>query len=144
MEKSHDGQFALRPYRLALDGKSLCVLLGGFYNNTYWALISSLAPGDARKHSPGDNALRQMFASLCGDGAVAVDFSAGDTAYKLHWADYKVPFRMLIRAKTAKGLALCVVLLAKHSAKRFLKKNVMVRDSLFAIRRLMIGRKNSS
>jgi CelD/BcsL family acetyltransferase involved in cellulose biosynthesis len=64
----------LRPYCLRLDGQILAVMLGAYYNNTYWALVSSLAPGDLRKLSPGDYALRAMIAELCQNGTTQIDF----------------------------------------------------------------------
>lgn len=140
MDKRQDDRAVLRPYRLSLDGKTLSVMLGGAYSGTYWALISSLAKGDIRKHSPGDHALRAMIEALCMDGVDYLDFSPGDSAYKLHWADNQVAMHHLIRGKNLKGMALAVGLLAKHVAKRSAKQNPLFRQVAFALRRWTSGK----
>jgi CelD/BcsL family acetyltransferase involved in cellulose biosynthesis len=130
----------LRPYRLNLDGKILAVMLGAYYNNTYWALVSSLAPGDLRKLSPGDYALRAMIADLCQDGTSRIDFSAGDTAYKFHWSDAQVPLCLIIRSNSFKGLPLALVLLTREKLKRFAKNTPVLNSALFSLRRRLKGR----
>ncbi len=42
----------LAPFRLTLNGETQAVMMGGLHNGCYWALISSLASGAVRKHSP--------------------------------------------------------------------------------------------
>jgi CelD/BcsL family acetyltransferase involved in cellulose biosynthesis len=130
----------LRPYRLSLDGQTLAVMLGAYYNNTYWALVSSLAPGDLRKLSPGDYALRAMIADLCRDGTTEIDFSAGDTAYKFHWSDVQVPLHLIIRCNGVKGLPLAVVFLVREKLKRFAKSTPVLNSALFSLRRRLKGR----
>jgi CelD/BcsL family acetyltransferase involved in cellulose biosynthesis len=130
----------LRPYRLVLDGKILAVMLGAYRHGTYWALISSLAEGDLRKHSPGEYALRAMIKSLCEDGTVQLDFSAGDTAYKSHWSDRRVPLYFIVRATTLRGLPVAVFLLAREKLKRVAKTTRLLNTLLFNLRRYAFGR----
>ena len=139
MDKNKDTKPVLLPYCLTLDGRNLCVMLGGFHDNTYWALISSLAKGEARRHSPGDRALRGLIEALCQSGFDKLDFSAGDTAYKLPWTDYHVPLYLMLRTSSAKGLTLAIFLLGKHVTKRLLKQNPVVRGLIFTVRRLVKG-----
>jgi CelD/BcsL family acetyltransferase involved in cellulose biosynthesis len=130
----------LRPYRLMLDGKILAVMLGAYRHGTYWALISSLAEGDLRKHSPGDYALRAMIKALCEDGTTLLDFSAGDTAYKSHWSDRRVPLYFIVRATTLQGLPLAGLFLLREKLKRLAKTTPGLNTALFALRRHMFGR----
>ncbi len=138
-----EGAF-LRPYRLTLDGQILAVMLGAYCHKTYWALISSLAHGDSRKHSPGDYALRAMINALCDDGTIQLDFSAGDTAYKSHWADRSVPLYFIVRASTFKGLLFALCVLLREKAKRLAKQTPMLHAVLFNLRRIAWGRTVSS
>jgi CelD/BcsL family acetyltransferase involved in cellulose biosynthesis len=137
--KTSEG-FLLRPYRLRLDGKTLAVMLGAYRHNTFWALISSLAPGEHRKLSPGDYALRRKLAALCEDGTVRLDFSAGDTAYKFHWSDAQVPLNLIIRASTFTGLLGALFMLSREKLKRFAKRTPLLNDVLFMLRRKLRGR----
>ncbi len=133
----------LRPYRLMLDGKILAVMLGAYRHGTYWALISSLAAGEIRKHSPGDYALRAMIQALCQDGSRQLDFSAGDTAYKSHWADLAVPLFFIVRATTFKGLPLAAFILLREKLKGFAKRTPVLNTMLYDLRRILLGRKES-
>ena len=134
----------LRPHRLMLDGKILAVMLGAYRHGTYWALISSLAEGDVRKRSPGDYALRAMIQSLCEDGTVQLDFSAGDTAYKSHWSDRRVPMYFIVRATTLFGLPIAGFLLIREKLKRLAKTTPFLSTLLFNLRRYVIGQKPSA
>jgi CelD/BcsL family acetyltransferase involved in cellulose biosynthesis len=133
----------LRPYCLRLDGKILAVVLGALHRKTFWALIASIAPVTARKYSPGDYALRAMIKSLCDDGTQTIDFSAGDSVYKLHWSNREVPLLFIIRANTLKGLPVAFYLLMREKAKGFAKRTPVLNDMLFALRRMLRGRKVS-
>jgi CelD/BcsL family acetyltransferase involved in cellulose biosynthesis len=135
-----EGPF-LRPYRLILDGNILAVMLGAYRHGTYWALISSLTTGDIRKHSPGDFALRAMIQSLCEDGTRCLDFSAGDTAYKSHWADQIIPLYFIVRTSTFKGLPLAVFILLREKLKGLAKRTPVLNAMLFKLRRILRGRK---
>lgn len=134
----------LRPYRLVLDGKILAVMLGAYRHGTYWALISSLAEGDIRKHSPGDYALRAMIKSLCEDGTVRLDFSAGDTAYKWHWSDRRIPLYFIVRATNLRGLPVAGFLLLREKMKRIAKTTPFLNTLVFNLRRYAFGRSSAA
>jgi CelD/BcsL family acetyltransferase involved in cellulose biosynthesis len=129
----------LRPYRLQLDGKILSVMLGAWYNQTYWALISSLVEGELRRYSPGDFALRSMLKALCEGGAQRLDFSTGDTAYKHHWSDDIIGLSFILRASTLKGLVLAILLLVREKTKRLAKQTPWLHKLLFGLRQKLMG-----
>jgi CelD/BcsL family acetyltransferase involved in cellulose biosynthesis len=134
----------LRPYRLMLDGEIVAVMLGAYNQGTYWALISSIAPGPIQKYSPGDYALRSMIKHLCEDGTQVLDFSAGNTAYKGHWSDRQIPLYFIVRASTVCGMVAATVMLLRETIKRISKNTPIVNTLLFAMRRFAKGQNISS
>lgn len=143
MDATHNGAPVLRPYWLQQNGKTLSVMLGGIHAKTYWAMISSLAQTGALRHSPGDHALRAMIAALCDDGIETLDFSAGDAAYKLQWADRTVQLNHYIRGRTTRGIVAAAMMRSKEAVKRLVKSNSRLRALAFTLRRAISGRKAS-
>jgi CelD/BcsL family acetyltransferase involved in cellulose biosynthesis len=135
------GQLALVPYVLSLDGQPICILLGGTSCNVFWAMITSLADGPWRKHSPGDFTLRHVIAAQCTKGLLWFDFAVGDSDYKLTWADQQIDMHLVLQAGSVKGFALALGLALKHGLKRFIKSNANVRQGVFALRRALLGRR---
>ena len=133
------GAKALTPYALCLDGNPICVLLGGRSCNVFWAMITSLADGPWRKHSPGDYTLRHVIAAQCSDDLQWFDFAVGDSDYKLAWADTKIDMRLVLQSRTAKGVVAGLGLVLKHGVKRVLKENAMLREGAFALRKFVRG-----
>jgi CelD/BcsL family acetyltransferase involved in cellulose biosynthesis len=113
----------LLPYHLSIDGGMEAMMLGGNYGNGYWALISSLAASSSRRHSPGEAALRKTIEACCDRGLSFFDFSSGNTAYKLHWADEAVTLHHAIRAVTPRGYAWAAGRIAIIAAKRSIKRS---------------------
>jgi CelD/BcsL family acetyltransferase involved in cellulose biosynthesis len=111
----------LLAYHLSAGGRMEAMMLGGYYDGTYWAMISSLGDGPARRFSPGDLALRLTIEACCKAGLKTFDFSTGDTAYKSHWADDIVPHHETVRAVTARGYPFAAVAAAVELAKRSIK-----------------------
>ena len=140
MVTTSEGSF-LRPYTLRIDGETQAVMLGAYFKNTYWALVSSLAEGKSRKLSPGDYALRRMIKALCEDGTQKLDFSAGDTAYKLHWSDERIKLFLVLRGNTLKGICAALFMLLREKSKRFVKRTPLINSVAFAARRLLAGRR---
>jgi CelD/BcsL family acetyltransferase involved in cellulose biosynthesis len=103
-------------------------------------MISSLAAGEIRKYSPGDYALRAMIKSLCEDGTAVLDFSAGDSAYKTHWADSCIPLYFIVRASTFAGLPGAVYILMREKVKRIAKRTPVLSATLFKLRRIVCSR----
>lgn len=135
------GAQALIPYTLSLNGAPICVLLGGRTGGVFWAMITSLADGPWRKHSPGDYTLRHVIAAQCEDGLRWFDFAVGDSDYKLAWADTKLDMNLMLQSSSVKGLALGLGLMLKHSVKRLLKGNAILKDGSFRLRKLLLGRR---
>lgn len=135
------GTQALVPYTLSLNGEPICVLLGGRTCGVFWAMITSLADGPWRKHSPGDYTLRHVIAAQCDDGLTWFDFAVGDSDYKLAWADTKLDMNLILQSAGVRGLALGLGLITKHSVKRLLKGNAMLKDGSFRLRKLLFGRR---
>jgi CelD/BcsL family acetyltransferase involved in cellulose biosynthesis len=129
----------MRPFRLTLDDTILAVISGVYFNKTFWALISSLADHDARKHSPGDYALRGAIKKMCEVGAEHYDFSVGDADYKSQWSDRQLQLYLILRARTLPGLALATVMLAKEKTKRIVKASPLLFGALATARRVFRG-----
>jgi CelD/BcsL family acetyltransferase involved in cellulose biosynthesis len=127
----------LRPYRLMLDGKTLAVMLGAHFQNTYWALVSSLAEGAVQKYSPGDYALRRLIQSLCEDKTAVLDFSAGDTAYKHHWSDRTVDLKLIVQARNLRGMPVAGFMVLRESIKRIAKNTPALQSLLYGLRRML-------
>ena len=118
-----DMEGVLLPYHLSVDGELAAMMLGGIYDNTFWALISSLNSGVARKYSPGDAALRRMIEACCKSGLKRLDFSSGDTSYKLHWADEAIPLHEAIHFVTLKGAFWAAGAVTVAFGKRMIKQS---------------------
>lgn len=114
---------SLLPYHLTIDGELAAMMLGGKFDNTFWALISSLSSGTVRRCSPGDAALRRMIEACCKSGLSRLDFSSGDTSYKLHWADEAIPLYEVIHFVTLKGAIWSLGAYAVAGSKRLVKRS---------------------
>lgn len=113
----------LLPFHLSIDGELASMMLGAEFDDTYWALISSLNPEIAHRYSPGDAALRRMIEACCQRGLKHIDFSSGDTPYKSHWADEAIPLHETIRFLTWKGAFWAAGSLAATASKRTIKQS---------------------
>lgn len=134
------GHLALVPYALKLDGKILAVMLGAVHGGTFWALISSLAPGDIRKSSPGDLALRHAIESCCTEGLTYLDFSSGDSRYKTSWADDVIELRAIVGAVNLRGFAFALLLAAHQPLKRGIKQSPLLMAAASNLRKIVRGR----
>lgn len=129
----------LAPYHLTHDGEVLAVMLGGLHGNRYWALISSLAPGPQRKHSPGDVALRRTIAACCERGLESVDLSAGEAPYKRQWADETIELSTILRAVNLAGLAWTIAAAFHLAVKRAIKRAPALLLGWTMLRRFFLG-----
>lgn len=136
----HPEKPILAPYTLRIDGQVLAVLLGGLHQNGYWALISSMAPGDYRKLSPGDLALRKTIEACCNRGLGWIDFSSGDSQYKQSWADNVIQLRSIVRGRTFQGLVFAGALALHESLKRLLKQSPVMMAAIGRMRVALRGR----
>lgn len=127
------------PYMLKFNGQVLAVLLGGVHANAFWAMISSLAETELRKHSPGDLALRRSIEASCKRGLAHFDFAAGDTPYKLHWADTVTPLYMMLSTLKIRALPWVWLIGAKIIGKRLIKQSPALRNAAMNLRRILLG-----
>lgn len=127
---------ALLPYHLTIDGNLVAMMLGGQYDNTYWALVSSLCPGSLRKYSPGDAALRRTIAACCANGMRRFDFSSGDSDYKTVWADTVIPLCECIRILRLRGAVWAAAALAFVRLKRHVKQSPILWSIFARVRHL--------
>ncbi len=137
-----DGTAVLLPFCLRVDGKIVAVTLGGVFQSTYWALISSLTPDTSLyKFSPGDRALRETIQATCERGLKVFDFAAGDTEYKLHWNDEIIRLFETNKIVTAKGLALTTTTAVRTKSKRMIKQTPWLFSLAQSARKLLLGKK---
>ena len=140
-ERQDEDNPVLAPYFIKSGGNVLAVLMGGLHGGTFWALISSLAPGDLRKYSPGDLALRRTIADCCARGLDRLDFSAGDSRYKLNWSDEVVQLHAIVGARTLRGLPFAALFAIRQRVKSVIKGSPMLMSVAITVRRLLFGRK---
>jgi CelD/BcsL family acetyltransferase involved in cellulose biosynthesis len=129
----------LKPFKLELDGHVLAVISGMYFCGTFWAVISSLADHLARKHSPGDYALRHAIKSMCQAGARRYDFSVGDAEYKRQWSDHHHRLHFILKANSLRGLVVAGLMLAVQTAKRIVKNQPLLYQLFTSLRRLLRG-----
>jgi CelD/BcsL family acetyltransferase involved in cellulose biosynthesis len=116
-------------------------MLGGIHANGYWALISSLATGPKRRHSPGDLALRRTIAACGEQGLSFFDFSAGDAPYKRQWADDTIELFHAVQARSLKGLVWCCGIAAFLLGKRIIKRTPLLKALALSARRKLLGKR---
>lgn len=124
LARGQDGQPVFLPYHLKFNDEIYAVMLGGRFQSTYWAMISSLTPDP--KHyslSPGDLALRLTIQDVCNNQYKNFDFAAGDTKYKQNWADGSVSLFESISAVTLKGSLMTMAAKSITTVKRAIKQS---------------------
>ena len=127
------------PQFLKVDGELIAAKLGFVFDDTYWAIISSLGGERLQKFSPGDYALRRLIESCCERGLATLDFATGDSDYKHHWADRSIELHELFYAQSAKGKLWCARKRAAVSVKRHIKSSTFWWPKLLKLRRLVLG-----
>ncbi len=131
----------LLPYRLKCGNDTLSVMLGGTVSQTFWPFITSISPGYAQKHSPGDYVLRHVIEACCKLGLKTFDFGSGDSGYKQQWATEIIDLKMVLKARSLRGLLWVVVAATRIQVKRFIKQSPLVHSLVRFARRLVAGRK---
>ncbi len=131
----------LAPYHLAVGDAVQAVALGGIHGGRYWALISSLAAGPLRKHSPGDVTLRMALKACCERGLTSFDFSTGEAPYKALWADEVIRLGVVLRGRNWRGFLWAGAMAARLTLKRIVKQTPVLLAASKALRRVLFGRK---
>jgi CelD/BcsL family acetyltransferase involved in cellulose biosynthesis len=130
----------LKVMRLSVADEHLASLLCTFHNDTVMFLMIALSAGPARKHSPGDLALRRTIGHAVDHGFKVFDFSLGAQGYKEHWRDETVQLHHAFRAFTASGLPQATAALCKHAVKHFVKGTPLLWDAYCFARQVWRGR----
>jgi CelD/BcsL family acetyltransferase involved in cellulose biosynthesis len=129
----------LLPFVLSCNGNTLAVMLGGTASGTFWPFISSMGPGEAQKHSPGDYMLRHVIEVCCKLELTTFDFAPGDSSYKSHWSDETIDLGLILKARSVRGLLWVSATAAGVTFKRFIKQNLWVLSLAVSLRRLVAG-----
>lgn len=137
----NDDDPILALYHLTCRGDVLAVLMGGLHGNCYWALISSLAAGPLRKHSPGELALRRTVEACCQRGFTTIDFAAGDSNYKRAWSDEAITMSVILRGSNLLGVAWAGAMAARLLIKRSIKRSPLLLGLSQSLRRLILARR---
>lgn len=140
VDNQDDDAPLLLPYHLRCGDEILAVMMGGQHGGAFWALISSLTPGEARKYSPGEMALVKTIEACCRRGLAWLDFATGDTRYKMWWMDEKLNLGSHVAAPTLRGLPFAFALAARIAVKRRIKENRTLFELAKAVRRVLRGR----
>ncbi len=136
------GRDALLPFQLSIDGEMQAMMLGGQFDNSYWALIASLREDDRFKRlSPGDASLRRTIAACCEAGFTYFDFGPGDSDYKRYWADDIIGLHEIIVAQTLRGHIWRVGKVLQISLKRQIKDSDMLWRITRSIRAMLFARR---
>ncbi len=133
----------LLPYSLWLDDKLVAVKLGIEFDNTYWALISSLEANGIERLSPGDYALRQTIEACCKAGMKRLDMAAGDTGYKQPWATEEIQLYAISQALGVRGSVWAAASRAAATAKRRVKTSEKLWPIAQKLRSALLGRQHS-
>jgi len=139
VDNQDDDAPLLLPYHLRCGDEILAVMMGGQHGGAFWALISSLTPGETRKHSPGEMALVKTIEACCRRGLTWLDFATGDTRYKMGWMDEKLTLGSHVAAPTLRGLPLACALASGIAIKRRIKENRTLFELAKAARRRLRG-----
>ncbi len=129
----------LLPYVLKCNGETLAVMLGGNASGIFWPFISSMSPGAAQKHSPGDYVLRHAIEACCKLGLTKLNFASGDSNYKLQWSDEIIDLSTILKARNVRGLFWVSASTLALTTKRFIKQNRLMLSVAFFMRRLLAG-----
>ena len=125
----------LQTYELSLDGRTIAVKLGIAFENTYWAMVSSVDPEGIERLSPGEHALRRTIEECCKAGFAHIDMAAGDTGYKQYWASEVVPLHTISRSLSMRG----VVWKQSHAAMAAGKKAIKNSETLWPLAQKLRG-----
>ena len=120
---SHRADARVNCLYLELDGDIVATNITAAHGDVCYGLITSMAPGDLRRLSPGTLAMNFSIETALENGLTAFDFSPGDAGYKARWADRTVELFDTRMALTLKGAAYCALQGTLLSAKRRVKQS---------------------
>jgi CelD/BcsL family acetyltransferase involved in cellulose biosynthesis len=92
------------------------------FGDCYYHVLSSYCHDRLTRYGPGTLHLRELLAYAIGRGLGRFDFTIGDEHYKLEWSDMRLQLCDYGAAATWRGWPSCLLSIARHRAKRFIKQ----------------------
>lgn len=133
----------LMPYELSLDQRTVAVKLGIAFNDTFWAMVSSVDPTGIERLSPGEHALRRTIEACCRIGFARIDMAAGDTGYKQAWASEVVTLHTISRSLNLRGVVWRQSTAALAAGKKAIKNSETLWPLAQKLRGTLLGTKAS-
>ncbi len=124
---------------IELDGKVIAANWGVLWRGRlYWLLA---AYDDAYGvHSPGTHLMYRTMEWCCENGVPVFDFSLGEEAYKLAWAEHTLRLYEHEHAVNLRGYPHVVLARLRRQLRRLLRKIPVLQDVKSSLRRTLLGR----
>lgn len=125
---------------LEVGGKLRAVTGSSITEDTIICEFGSIAEDDLAFASPGDFLFFENIREACEMGLAAYDFSVGDEAYKRLWCDIETPHHDVLFPLSAKGHAAALARRTAGTAKRLIKGNPLLWQTVKRLRRSAAGK----
>lgn len=112
--------------------------LGLLFQGCYYHVLASYDDGPTLRFGPGAAHLHDLMRFAIDRGCKSFDFTIGDEAYKLDWADSQLDLHDHVSGDGLLGRLAVAAIKAKLRAKRFIKKSPLVWSAASKLR-LMLG-----
>jgi CelD/BcsL family acetyltransferase involved in cellulose biosynthesis len=112
--------------------------LGLLFQGCYYHVLASYDDGPTLRFGPGAAHLHDLMRFAIERGCKSFDFTIGDEAYKLDWADFHLELHDHVSGDGLLGRLAVAVMKAKLRAKRFIKRSPLVWSAASKLR-LMLG-----
>lgn len=110
---------------------------GLHWGDRYYYVLSTMADGPLRDHSPGALHLNELIQWAISRGLRTFDFTAGDESYKDDWCDSHTRLFDVYRGLTTRGRILAGVRSATRAAKREIKHSPRLWQQASAVRKAL-------
>jgi CelD/BcsL family acetyltransferase involved in cellulose biosynthesis len=107
--------------RLDVGSKCTATNLGLLFRGRYYHILASHDDGPLARFGPGTVHLHELFRHAIAQGCDQFDFTIGDEAYKLDWADTKLKLYDHLSATDCLGQIAAALITVKLETKRFVK-----------------------
>jgi CelD/BcsL family acetyltransferase involved in cellulose biosynthesis len=101
-------------------------------------LLSSIAPGESERWSPGILLMRNQIESLCARGAHYYDLGSGHAQHKSEWSDVEIPLFDSFLALDEMGYAVTIPLSVMSGTKRKIKNSKALWSMAQFVRRNLV------
>lgn len=96
---------------------------GAKVGGRFHMLLSSIAPGESERWSPGILLMRSQIENLCGRGCLRYDLGSGHAQHKSEWSDEEIALFDSFIALDENGYVLTIPMSLVSRAKRLVKNN---------------------